>query len=107
MPTLGRFYPSIKISELPDKVVRAKAKQGRMKHVDFSITNYTVPTVIYKLSNNSPLAPFYIYVNKGLYYQMIAYANSGQKFSNRPFKIEDVMPALWSKFYYYVFGFIR
>jgi len=100
LPKRGHLQPCIYVDFLPDTVVRAKAKQGRMKYVDFQHTNYTVPCVYYRFSLGTNSTLFGVYVNKGLYYQMIAHANTGKPFSSRPRDIEYFLPQLYSKFYH-------
>jgi len=96
----GASKASISMGTLNDSIVKSKIKKGKLGYVDMLQTGNTVPYITFKFSPREKKKELKVYVYKDIYKNMIAHANTGEKFSIRPREIDYFLPYLYDKFSY-------
>jgi hypothetical protein len=96
----GNSKAVIFVGELNDAIVRSKVKHGKLGYVDMTQTNNTVPYLTFRFAPRQKKKELKIYVPKDIYNNMVAHANSGEKFSVRPRSIDYFLPYLYDTFSY-------
>jgi len=96
----GASKASIYVGTLNDSIVKSKVKKGKLGYVDMLQTNNTVPYITFKFSPRERKKELKVYVYKDIYKTMIAHANTGKPFSNRPRQVDYFLPYLYDKFSY-------
>ena len=100
VPQKGKFNPAIYMGELRDDVVQGQRKRGKLNKFDLLMGDYKIPYLKYKMSPGTRRPDLMIYVNKTIYQEIVDHANSGQKFSKRPRKIDYFLPVVYEEFSY-------